>query len=133
VWKFRSVVARTNVPSFLVSDGYRDKRTDAYALLADRFLGTRRKELKGAWLGGGAEYWQNRIRTTDSPDYVHYLNYMATIGGGYVWELSRHFYVNPWSGAHFVVAHSRDVQVSGTLYKQPLFTPETSVKIGIVF
>ncbi|MDR3724933.1 MAG: hypothetical protein P4K83_10640 [Terracidiphilus sp.] len=132
-WKARYVVARTNIPSFLVSDGYRDKRTDAYALLADRFIGAHRRQLEGLWVGGGAEYWRNRIRAENSPTYVPYQNYMATIGAGYVWKLSRHIYINPWAAGHLVVAHSREIPVAGQTYKQPIFTPEGSVKIGFTF
>lgn len=131
--RFRYVVARTNMPSFMVSNGFRDKRTDAYALLTDRFFGPNRNKLQGPWIGGGAEYWRNRIRTDQSPVYTEYQNYLATLGGGYVWKLSRHVYLNPWVGGHVVVAHGRDISVGGKVYKQPLFTPEASVKIGITF
>lgn len=132
-WKFRYVVARTEVPSFLVTDGFRDKRTDAYALLTDRFVGPKRTSLQGLWIGGGAEYWRNRIRTSDSDDYAHYQNYMLTAGGGYVWRLSRHLYVNPWTGGHITAANRREIPVAGKTYKQPEFTPEASVKVGIAF
>jgi hypothetical protein len=132
-WKFRSIVARTNIPSFLVSEGYKDKRTDAYALISDRFFGARRSKLEGLWIGGGAEYWRSRIRTDSSPAFTKYQNYVATAGSGYVWKVSRHLYLNPWTGGHFVIAGTRDISVGGTVYKQPLFTPEASVKIGISF
>jgi hypothetical protein len=132
-WKYRYVVARTNIPSFLVSHGYEDKRTDAYALLADRFVGSRRRRLEGLWVGGGFEYWRNRIRIDANPEFTDYQNYVTTTGAGYVWRFSRHLYLNPWVGGHFVIAGSRYIPVAGTVYKQPLFTPEASVKIGISF
>jgi hypothetical protein len=132
-WKFRYVVARTNLPSFMVTDGFEDKRTDAYALLADRFLGARRGKLEGFWIGGGGEYWRNRVRTDASPAYTNYQNYLLTLGGGYVWKFSKHFYLNPWVGGHFVVAHARAIRVSGEIYTQPVFTAEASAKLGITF
>ena len=132
-WKYRYVVARSTTPSFMVSDGFKEKRTDAYALLTDRFLGAKRQQLQGFWVGGGAEYWRNRIRTEAAPEFTHYQNYMLTAGGGYVWQLSRHFYINPWVAGHFVVANSRKISVSGKSYEQPVFTPEGSVKIGFTF
>jgi len=61
-WKVRAVAARSDIPSFMVSDGFRDKSTDAYALLADRFVGCKRYQLQGLWVGGGVEQWRNRIR-----------------------------------------------------------------------
>ncbi len=60
-------------------------------------------------------------------------NYMLTAGGGYVWKFSRHFYLNPWVGSHFVVANRRDIPVSGKIYQQPVFTPEASIKLGFTF
>ena len=132
-WKFRYVIARSPNPSFLVTNGFKDKRTDAYALLADRFIGAGRRNLEGFWIGGGGEYWRNRIRTDTSPVYAHYQNYMLTAGGGCAWKFSRHFYLNPWVGSHFVVANRRDIPVSGKIYQQPVFTPEASIKLGFTF
>lgn len=54
-WRLRGVAARSTAPSFLVSDGFQDKRVDAYAVLADRFFGKRKLQQEGFWIGGGAE------------------------------------------------------------------------------
>jgi len=132
-WRLRGVAARSTTPSFLVADGFREERTDAYALLVDHFFGSKSQELKGFWIGGGGEYWRNRIRTDESPEFAHYSNFMLTVGGGYVWKFSRHFYVNPWAGGHFVAAGERKIAVSGRTYEQPVFTPEFSVKLGFTF
>jgi len=132
-WRYRGVATRANIPSFMVADGFRDKRTDAYAVLVDRFFGAKRQNLEGFWIGGGGEFWRNRIRTESAPDYANYSNFILTAGGGYVWKFSRHFYLNPWAGAHFVAGGSRNVQVSGKSYEQRVFTPEASVKIGFTF
>jgi hypothetical protein len=132
-WRFRGVAARSDAPSFLVTDGFEKKRTDAYAFLVDRFLGHHRSDLKGFWLGGGAELWRSRIRQDGTSDFTRYNNTVVTAGGGYVWKLSNHFYVNPWSAIHVVAAGDRKINVSGKNYEQPRFTPELSVKFGIVF
>ena len=132
-WRCRGVAARAKVPSLMVADGFRDKRTDAYAVLVDRFFGAKREKLEGFWIGAGAEYWRNRIRTEESPEYSKYSNFILTVGGGYVWKFSRHFYLNPWAGGHFVAGGSRSIQGSGKTYEQRAFTPEASVKIGFTF
>jgi hypothetical protein len=132
-WRFRDVVARSTVPSFMVSDGFKDKRTDAYALLADRFVGAKRQKLEGLWVGGGAEYWRNRIRTEDTTAYANYHDFMLTAGAGYVWKFSKHFYLNPWVAGHVAIAGERSILVSGKTYKQPVFTPEGSIKLGFTF
>ena len=132
-WRIRGVAARAAIPSFLVTDGFRDKRTDAYAILVDRFFGAKSQKQEGFWIGGGAEYGRNRIRTKEAPAYSHFDNFVLTVGGGYVWKLSRHVYLNPWAGGHFVAGGSRKIEVSGNTYEQPLFTPEASIKIGFSF
>jgi hypothetical protein len=50
-----------------------------------------------------------------------------------VWNISRHFYVKPWSAGHFRVAGNRKIDVSGKSYQQLVFAPELSVKFGVVF
>lgn len=132
-WRLRGVVARATAPGFTVSDGFEDKRTDAYAFLVDRFIGPRSRRQEGFWVGGGVELWRNRIRREGVSDYAKYNNTMLTAGAGYVWRISRHFYINPWAGAHFVVAGDRNVNVSGATYTQPRITPEVSVKFGFTF
>lgn len=132
-WRFRGVAARSQAPSFLVTDGFEKKRTDAYALLMDRFVGRKRNRLEGLWIGGGAELWRSRIRQDGTTDFTRYNNTVVTTGGGYVWKLFNHFYVNPWSAVHAVVGGDRRINVSGKTYEQPRFTPELSVKFGIVF
>jgi len=132
-WRFRGVAARSDTPSFLVTNGFEKKRTDAYALLADRFLGSKRTQLKGFWVGGGGEYWQSRIRQENTSNFTHYDNFVLTAGGGYVWKLSNHFYLNPWSAMHVVVSGDRNINVSGKMYQQPRFTPEGSLILGFIF
>jgi len=132
-WRVRGVAARSNVPAFMVSDGFEDKRTDAYAFLVDRFAGPRATRQEGFWIGGGIELWRNRISREGVSGYTNYSNTVLTAGGGYVWNISRHFYLNPWAGAHLVVGGDRSIDVSGATYQQPRFTPEASVKFGFRF
>jgi hypothetical protein len=132
-WRLRGVIARSDAPSFLVSSGFEKKRTDAYALLADRFIGKKKDRLEGFWAGGGVELWRSRIWQEGISDFTRYNNTVLTAGGGYVWKLSNHFYVNPWSALHVVAAGNRRIDVSGKMYEQSRLTPEASVKFGIIF
>jgi hypothetical protein len=132
-WRFRVVAARSTMPSFLVKDGFRDKRSDAYAALVDRFFGNKKDRLEGFWIGGGVEDWRSRIRTESATSYAHYNNVMLTAGAGYVWKFSSHFYLNPWVAGHFAMGGARDIAVAGKTYTQPAFTPEASVKLGFMF
>ena len=132
-WRVRGVVSRVNVPEAFVADGFSDQRTDAIALLADRFIGRRRDEGRGFWVGGGVEYWRTRISRDGSEAYTAYNTTMLTAGGGYVWHLTRHVYLNPWAAAHASIAGDRDVDVSGATFTPRRFTAEASLKLGIVF
>jgi hypothetical protein len=132
-WRFRGVVARSDAPSFLVARGFDKKRTDAYAVLVDRFIGKKKDRVEGFWAGGGVELWRNRIRQEGASEFTRYNNTVLTGGGGYVWKISRHLYLNPWTAVHVVAAGERNIDVSGKTYVQPRLTPEASVKFGIVF
>ena len=126
-WRIRGVASRVNVPEAFVADGFSDQRTDAVALLADRFIGAGSGEARGFWVGGGVEYWWNRIRRDGSETYTAYNTTMLTAGGGYVWHLTRHVYLNPWAAAHALVAGDREVDVSGAAFAPRRFTAEASL------
>jgi hypothetical protein len=132
-WRFRGVAVSSTIPSFMVEEGYEDKSLDAYAFLVDRFLGAKKDKLEGFWIGGGGEYWRNKIRAEGTADDVRYDNFVLTVGGGYVWKLSRHFFINTWAGAQGVGGGNRQIPGGGKVYEQRVFTPEASVKFGITF
>ena len=61
-----------------------------------------------------------------------YETTILTLGGGYTWRFSKHFYLNPWAAVHFPIGGDRDVEFpSSTFSIDP--TPEMSVKLGILF
>lgn len=132
-WRWRAVAARSDVPSFLVPSGFEKKRSDAYALITDHFFGSRRRHEEGFWIGGGGEFWRRRIRPENVTNFTYYNNFALTAGGGYVWKLSQHVYLNPWGDAHAVAAGNTNINVSGKTYKEPRITPEASLKLGFVF
>jgi hypothetical protein len=132
-WRARAVEATSNVPGFLVSSGFGNKRANATALLVDRFLGPRRNEMRGFWIGGGGEFWRSRISQQNVTGDTYYNTFDLTAGGGYAWMPSRHFYLNPWADVHMVAAGSTRIDVSGKIYNQPRWMAEPSLKIGFVF
>jgi len=52
------------------------------------------------------------------------------LGGGYVWEFYRNFYLNSWLATHVVIAGDDEVAVGKRTYELKLFTPEISLKLG---
>lgn len=132
-WRGRAIVSRVNVPGFVIPDGFDKRRVDAYVIAVDRFFGSKRKNLEGFWIGPGIEVWRNRVRREGFTEYRSFNNLVPTIGVGYVWKISKHFYVNPWAAGHVVAAGPRDLNISGRAYKQRVFTPEGSLKLGFIF
>ena len=125
--RLRPVVASTTLPGFLVEDGFREAKVDAYALIVDYFF---REGFRGFWVGAGAEYWKSRVENETDGGTAEWNNTVATIGGGYVWKIGGTFYVNPWVAGHLVVGGPTSVTAGGATYTPKRFSPEASVKLG---
>ena len=76
----RAVGARSETPSFLVSSGFEKKRTDAGAVVLDRFFGQKRNEMRGFWIGTGMEFWRSRIRQEGTTQFTRFNNGVFTAG-----------------------------------------------------
>jgi hypothetical protein len=132
-YRASNMMASRDIPSFLAADGFRDLHTDSYSLRADRFFGGKRPTLEGPWVGAGGDYWRSSVRTEDAPATAKFHDFLLTASGGYRWKFSRHFYLDPWVGSHFLIAGQRNIPVSGKIYKPRVFNPEGSVKAGFCF
>lgn len=82
-WRARAVISRSTLPSFVVQDGFEDHRIDVVAALVDHFL---QRRFRGWWVGGGAEYWDNDVRSKANGQSASWDNVALTAGGGYVWK-----------------------------------------------
>ncbi|MBI5179500.1 MAG: hypothetical protein HZA04_09625 [Nitrospinae bacterium] len=128
--RIRGIIAQVNTPSFLLEKGFKDNRITAYAAVLDYFVD---EGFKGWWFGGGAEYWDSSIAHDEERPTARYSNVVATAGCGYVWELSRNLYLNPWVAGHLMVGGERTVTVGTRSYDPPRFVPELSIKVGWKF
>ncbi len=126
----RVVVAQVNVPSFMLSGGYRDKRLDVYALVVDWFA---EAGFQGWWFGAGMEYWKGSIGHGQESVKGNYHNTVATAGVGYVWKFHPHFYLNPWVAGHLMAGGDTDAVVGSRNYRIPPVVAEASLKIGWEF
>jgi hypothetical protein len=125
--RIRPVVASTELPSFLVEEGFSDAKVEAYALIVDWFF---RDDFRGFWVGAGAEYWKNGVTNETDGGTAEWSNTVATVGGGYVWKISGNLYVNPWIAGHLIVGGPTSVTAGGATYHPKRFSPEASVKLG---
>jgi hypothetical protein len=126
-WRARAVVSRSTLPSFVVQDGFEDHRIDVVAALVDHFF---KPDFRGFWVGGGAEYWQNDVRSKTSGQSASWDNVAATLGGGYVWKFYGNFYLNPWGAGHLIVGGDTKVPVGAETFEPSRFTGEVSLKVG---
>lgn len=131
--RVRAIVTKVNIPGFMTKSGFSNERTDAYAVIIDRFFGTDAHNRTGLWIGAGMEYWKNSIERENHAQSSEYDSFMLTLGTGYVKYITSRLYVNPWIAAHIRTFGDKDVIVSDTTYSPSVFTPEASIKLGWVF
>lgn len=128
--RIRVVASQVELPEFTIRGDFHDGESRAYAGLVDYFpMGA----LRGPWLGTGVEHWRNRIGHPAESVTGEYRNVMATLGGGWVFNLGRHIYVNPWAAGHVRVGGDTFAQVGTRVYQPPKALAEASVKFGVRF
>jgi len=99
--RLRLVASKVNPPDFTLKDDFTNGETRAYAALVDYFP---RPAFEGPWIGGGIEHWDNRVGHPAETATGNYQNWMATVGGGWVFGMGRHLYLNPWAAGHWRIA-----------------------------
>ncbi len=129
-WRWRLVAAEVHQPKAFCPRNWKDGRTQAVALLADRFM---RPRFSGPWVGGGIERWDETYASETGNVQARLTSLQATLGAGWVLELGRGFTVNPWCAVHQRIAGDRNSgQGLAACRPQPL-QAEASLKIGYTF
>ncbi len=124
--RLRPIIAKANLPSFLLQENFNRNTLRVYAFVADYFF---RPDFKGFWIAPGIEYWDGEIENKLS-EAATCIEWIFTFGGGYVWKFWDNLYVNPWIAGHLRIGGDREVQVGTDTFKTAVFTPEISLKIG---
>ncbi len=128
--RIRGGTAYTTMPGFLVTDGFEKNRIRSYALECDYFY---QEAFKGLWTGGGADYWQGSVINSDDESQGKYVNYVLTLGAGYLIKVWRELYINPSGAIHMVVAGDKVVEVGNATYNANTIIPAISINIGYHF
>lgn len=129
--RLRGRIVRTELttPGFATEEGFKDNDLEVWAGIVDIYF---KDDFKGWWFGPGLERWTGEVTEEASGLRQGYETTILTLGGGYTWRFSKHFYLNPWAAVHFPIGGDRDVEFpSSTFSIDP--TPEASVKLGITF
>lgn len=58
---------------------------------------------------------------------------MITVGGGRVFNLGRHVYLNPWAAGHARISGDETALVCQRVYEVPKGLAEASIKLGLRF
>ncbi|MFH0736373.1 MAG: hypothetical protein V1773_17650 [bacterium] len=128
-FRIRPVITKITQPKFIVEDGFKNLNTKAYALIVDYFFDDK-EIIKGLWIGTGLEYWDNNITENISNSKKEYQNIYFTIGGGYVINIWKNLYINPWIAGHLKFGGKSELKFAYKNYAVSNFVPEVSVKIG---
>jgi hypothetical protein len=128
--RFRAVIAKVTTPDFIVEDGFTNNKIQAYAFITDYFF---KPNFEKWWIAAGFEYWKGEIQTDAQLSTAKYNNTVFTVGGGYVWKISGHFYINPWAAGHIRIAGDSKVVVDNKEFEPNVFIPEASLKFGYYF
>jgi hypothetical protein len=116
-------------PGALTPPGFEDRELTVAAGIVDVFF---RPGFAGPWLGGGLEYWWNRIASPAGPGTASWSSGVVTLGAGYVWKFWRSVYLNPWGAGHLLLSKP-EVTLHGATWKPPPLAGEVSLKIGCEF
>lgn len=125
--RIRLVASKVYPPDFTLNNDFTNGETQAYAALMDYFL---RPVFRGPWIGGGIEHWDSRVGYPGETAKGTYRDWMATVGGGWVFGIGPHLYLNPWAAGHWRVAGDTQTLVGSRVYEPRKALAEGSVKIG---
>jgi hypothetical protein len=131
-FRVRPIYSKANQPKFVLPNGFDKNEMNVYALLIDYFFNDD-YSTRGLWVGAGFEYWRNNVRNETDRAEKSFDTQIFTVGGGYVWFITKNIYLNPWCAGHFTIGGDTDVMVGNKNYKSKFFLPEASLKIGIAF
>ncbi len=128
--RIRLLTADVRKPDIVTRSGFTQHRIQAYALVADYFF---KPDWKGFWIGGGAVLWNSSIREKNTNVQADFSNYLLNGSAGYHYRFGKRWYLSPWAGISLRVGGDKNVLVGSSRYTLPLFNPEASLKLGIVF
>lgn len=128
--RVRGIIASVNIPEFLIPDDFTNNKIKAYAAVIDYSL---TKNWTGWFAGTGLVKWNGTIQSRSKIQTASYKTYLLNGTLGYNLKLNKYFYISPWAGLHLKIAGEGNVSVDGEIYRPPLFNPEASIKVGVMF
>ena len=128
-YNLRLITTNTTIPGFATPKGFKDWDLEVTALILDYFPGENRE---GFWFGGGFELWDSDIKNKDTGETGAFSQKILTVGCGYVYKFTDHWYINPWTALHYNLS-AQNVAIGSSNLKLPDLMYEASVKLGYKF
>jgi hypothetical protein len=128
-YNLRLITTQTTIPGFVTPKGFDDWDLKVTALIVDYFPGENRE---GFWFGGGLELWDSEIKNKDTGETGTFSQHILTVGCGYIYNFSEHWYINPWAALHYNLS-DQNVAVGSSNLKLPDLMYEASIKLGYKF
>lgn len=126
----RALLAKVNMPQFVIPEGFTNHKIDSYAVVVDYFLDAGQR---GWWIGSGLARWEATIQSEAKVETASFSSYLVHGSLGYSHHLTRHLYLSPWAGLSIRVGGDDSILVDGEEYQPPLLNPELSLKAGWAF
>jgi hypothetical protein len=127
--KIRVIGAHLLMPQSMIKDSFEDYEVNVAAILIDYFF---TRDLRGFWIGSGVELWNSSVKHKKTGETALFTDSIITAGGGYVWHLTEHVYLNPFAALHFRINDSK-VLAGNEEFTRKKFSSSASVKIGYRF
>lgn len=128
---YRLIKANVNLPNFVLQKDIESINMDVSTIIVDYFFD--RASYQGLWIGIGYEIWDLEITEKESQIKENLRQRIFTLGGGYVYNFSENFYINPWAAIHYDLNSNTKKLVGNTSYEPNRTTPEASLKFGYNF
>jgi hypothetical protein len=129
-YNVRLIATKTEVPGFATPEGYTDwKIKNVTAVILDYFPNENRE---GLWFAGGFEHWKSEIRNETTGETGEFSQNILTLGSGYVYNFTEHWYINPWVALHYNLG-DKTVTIGASELKLKNIMYEASIKLGYSF
>ena len=127
--RIRCAYAQSNIPAFMRSQGFQKDRVSAFGIGFEFFP---QGDFKGWWVGPGLGHWTHELQTETGETHWH-ESFIFSLGGGYVFNITKWLYVSSWTAAHCRISGNRPIDYGGYTYRPLVVTPEVSIKVGVRF
>ena len=129
----RLVVAKATFPSSLTPAGFKNLTSYFYECEIDYFFSKRKNEFRGIWFALGFGYTLQEIESIATNNKASVNLFDLHTGIGYVIQVYKGLYINPWIGLDLHLNAPKEVNVGSQIWRPRMFDPVLGIKLGYSF